>query len=245
MSRRTLVPLRIRAHLAGGVAHAAPWGTALDGLLAAELWAEHKATARHRDEVVPALRDTPHPIDLALPLDRCTSPDGTWHWAATSAYPDGHPAESPDVHYWTGRTDARAMEELTPTLPLTVSDRQGRYRAHRMPLLVTPCPSVTFTAVGDPAAIAAILRPLRAIGKKRSHGEGHVLRWDITPTPDVSWWDAAHLHPDGTLGRPTPAHCLHERPDVVTGGYGTAGLRPPYMHPARQQPLHLPAFLDR
>ena len=29
------VPLLVRAHLAGSVAHAAPWGVALDGLLAA------------------------------------------------------------------------------------------------------------------------------------------------------------------------------------------------------------------
>lgn len=236
----TLVPLLIRAHLAGGIAHASPWGTALDGLLAAELWADHKATARDRGELVPRLQDTDNPTDIDLPLDRCTSPDGTWHWAATSAHPDGPPTDTPDVHYWTGRTDSRALEELTPTLPATLSDRQGRYRARRVSLLVTPCPSVTFSGVGDPTAIAHLLRPLRAIGKKRSHGEGHVLRWEITPTPDVVWWDAAHLHPDGTLGRPTPDHCLHDHPDLLTGGHGTAGLRPPTCTPHASSPCTCP-----
>jgi hypothetical protein len=38
--------------------------------------------------------------------------------------------------------------------------------------------------------------------------------------------------------------CLGGRTDVVDGGRGTAGLRPPYMHPARQHTLRLPALLE-
>ena len=37
-------PLKVRAHLAFGIAQAAPWGIALDGLLASELWARQKAS---------------------------------------------------------------------------------------------------------------------------------------------------------------------------------------------------------
>ena len=50
---------------------------------------------------------------------------------------------------WTGRVDARALEQVATELPKTVSQRQGRYRARRMPLLVTPTTSVTWQAVGD------------------------------------------------------------------------------------------------
>ncbi len=81
------VPLQVRAHLAAGLAHAAPWGVALDGLLAAEIWAEHKATARDAGQIVPGLHDTPNPADLDLPLARCTHGKALWHWAATTAYP--------------------------------------------------------------------------------------------------------------------------------------------------------------
>ena len=237
-----MVALQVRAHLAAGIAHAAPGGISLDGLLAAELWAEHKAAAREAGRPAPGLQDTADPEELELPLARCTSGgDGLWHWAATSAYPHEHTTEVPDIHYWTGRTDARTLEHLTPALPATQSDRQGRYRARYMPLLVTPCTSVSWSAVGDPATITALLSTVSAIGKKRSHGEGHVLCWTVTPTPAVDPWAAAHLHPDGTLGRPTPEACLHHHPAPLTGGYGTAGLRPPYMHPPRQHHLHLPA----
>ena len=41
-------PLTVRAHLAFGIAQAAPWGIALDGLLASELWARQKASCREQ-----------------------------------------------------------------------------------------------------------------------------------------------------------------------------------------------------
>lgn len=104
---------------------------------------------------------------------------------------------------------------------------------------------MVWAAVGNPEAIEALLGGISAIGKKRSQGEGHVLAWEITEAPGLDPWTATHLHPDGTLGRPTPASCLAGHDDVVDGGHGTAGLRPPYMHRARQyHPLHLPALLD-
>lgn len=236
-------PLLVRAHLAGGLAQAAPWGIALDGLLASEIWADHKAERRNAGELTPGLLEMTTPDDLALPLARCTSPDGLWHWAATCAQPEGRPDLPPDVQTWTGRTDSRALEQLTSALPAVMSDRQGRYRARHMPLLVTACSSVLWRAVGDADAVRTLLSGITAIGKKRSHGHGHVLAWEITETTDTDPWAAGHLHPDGTLGRPTPDSCLLGR-TVRNGGRGTAGLRPPYMHPARQHTLHLPALLD-
>jgi CRISPR type IV-associated protein Csf3 len=236
-------PLVVRARLASGIAQAAPWGIAIDGLLAAEMWADRKAKRRDAGELSPRLLDVDTPEDLALPLARCLTPDGLWHWAATCAHPEGRPDVPVDVRYWTGRVDHRALEQLTPHLPNTISDRQGRYRARHMPLLVTPCLTVTWRAVGDAEAIWALLGGITAIGKKRSHGEGHVIGWDVTADPNLDPWTASHLHPDGTLGRPTPPACLAGR-SVVDGGRGTAGLRPPYMHPARRHDLHLPALLD-
>jgi CRISPR type IV-associated protein Csf3 len=238
-----LAPLLIRARLASGVAHAAPWGIALDGLLAAELWAERKAALRDAGQPPPGLADMQHPADLDLPLARCTAAGpGLWHWAATCAFPEGRAVDLPDVRYWTGRLDSRPAEQLARSLPASLPERQGRYRARRMPLLVTVCQSVTWHAVGDAAAITGILGALMAIGKKRSCGEGRVLSWEVTPAP-LNPWRAAHLHPDGTLGRPAPAGCVAGR-TRGDGGCGTAGLRPPYMHPARQRTLRLPAFLD-
>ena len=242
----THVPLRVTAHLAAGLTTASPWGVALDGLLAAQLWADHKTAEHTAGRPTPALLDVDQPPDLPLPLARCTLDPTTWHWTATCAHPTGGPAGlPPDVHWWSGRTDHRTLEHLTPDLPAALPDRRGRWRARRMPLLVTPCTAVVWHAVGDPTAVRALLTDIAAIGKKRATGEGHVTAWTVTPAPDLDLWTAAHLHPDGTLGRPTPPACLTGHPPVLDGGLGTAALRPPHMHPARQQLLHLPALLDR
>lgn len=233
-------PLIVRAHLATGIAHTGPWGIALDGILAAQIWANHKATAPYRRAM-----DSPDPPpDLDLPLARCEVGAPLWHWAATCSYPEDH-ADQIDVRIWTARVDHRDLEQLTVGLPATVSSRQGRYRAHRMPLLVTPTPSVSWRAIGDPAAIHDLLAGITSIGKKRAAGEGHVLGWDVIPAPDLDLVAAAHTHLDHSLGRPCPPACRALLgPDITDGGIGYAGLRPPYMHPAMQHPgLVLPALI--
>lgn len=238
-------PLTIRAHLATGIAQAAPWGIALDGLLAAELWAEHKHHCRSAGQPYTRAMEDPNPPDLALPLARCTPPGGPWHWASTCAYPEPLEGHTHDVQTWTGRTDPRALEQISSYLPKTVSPKQGRYRVHHMPLLVTITPNVTWHAIGDPARITELLTPLRTIGKKHTNGHGQVLRWEITPAQHLDTFTAAHLHPNNTLGRPTPDNCLIGHENITTGGRGTAGIRPPYIHTARQEHLHLPALLDQ
>lgn len=237
------VPLLIRARLSAGIAWAAPWGIALDGLLAAQTWAQRKDDLRAAGTPPAGLAGTPDPEDLALPLARCTAGGGLWHWAATCAFPEGRASVLPEVRYWTGRIDERAAGQMASALPAVLSARQGRYRSRRMPLLVTVCQAVTWHAVGDRAAIAAALDGLMAIGKKRSAGEGHVLSWQVEPA-DLGEWQAGHLHPDGTLGRPVPPQCLAGYPAVARGPLATAGLRPPYMHPARQRELLLPVLAD-
>lgn len=237
------VPLQIRAHLASSAASAAPWGVALDGLLASELWQDRKALRAAQNLPIPYMSDAEVPEDLALPLARCAGAGGDgWHWAATCAFPEG--AAEVDVHHWTSRFDHRAAEQAVGTLPNTVSDRQGRYQARRMPLITTPSPSLVWWAVGDPSRIRELLTPIVAIGKKRSQGEGHILRWEIQAIADLDPWSAAHLHPNSTLGRPTPQACLAGHTIAGDGGPGTAGLRPPYMHPLRQHELLLPASLE-
>lgn len=233
------VPLLVRAQLAAGVATAGAWGISLDGLLAAQLWGQHKQTCREMGGDYVRARDTTDPPDLDLPLARCVPADaGPWHWAATCSYPE-QDFDRVDVRTWTGRTDARAMEQMTATLPKVISDRQGRYRARRMPLLVTVTSTISWSAVGDLQRIRELLEPVVSIGKKRATGEGHVLRWQVQPsnTDPVA---AAHLHPDGTLGRPTPPGCLSLLGDITHGGLGTAGVRPPNMHPGRASTLYLP-----
>ena len=234
-----MVPLRVRAHLASGIACAAPWGIALDGLLAAMVWEPIKAATATAPGYVRAM-DASEPPDLDLPLARCTPAGAPWHWAATCAWAEGH-GEIVDVRYWSGRVDQRELEVAASALPKVVSARQGRYRAHRMPLLVTPTASVTWTCVGERKTITDLLAGVGHIGKKRAAGEGRVLSFDVQDAPELDLFAAAHLHPDASLGRPTPPACLAGRPPTRHGGAAAAGIRPPYVHRARQHQLLLPA----
>ena len=108
-----------------------------------------------------------------------------------------------------------------------------------MPLLVTVTTAVTWRGVGDLSGVSDLLTDITAIGKKRAHGQGRVLHWQVTPLDDVQAWEASHLHPDGTLGRTTPPACLTGH-GVLHAGVGAAGLRPPYAHPSRQHHLARP-----
>jgi CRISPR type IV-associated protein Csf3 len=237
------VPVVVRARLASGIAQAAPWGIALDGLIAAAAWDRRKQELAASGTPALPLADTADPEDLDLPLARCTrGGTGLWHWAATCAYPEGRAADLPDVRYWTARIDERAAGQAAHALPAVLSARQGRYRARRMPLLVTVCGAVSWQAVGDPDAIADTVSGLAAIGKKRSAGEGQILQWQVSVSGREEW-ESGHLHPDGTLGRPCPRACVAGHP-AADRPQATAGLRPPYMHPARQHLLLLPALLD-
>lgn len=233
-------PFVVTARLAHGIAHAAPWTTTLDGLLAAELWADRKAAARDLGDEVPDLDPHREPPDLDLPLARCERGDAQeWHWAATCGYPE--PGAGEEVRTWTGRVDQGSLGQLAEWLPAVVSERQGPYRSRHMPLLVTLTRTLIWRGVGDLAAVRRVLEPVAAIGKKRSQGEGRVLAWEFSAAPDLDPWTAGHLHPDGTLGRPCPDGCLAGAvPCPATGGFGVTGIRPPYIHPLRQVGQHLP-----
>ncbi len=80
------LPIRVTAHLAHGFAVAQPWGIALDGLLASQLWDD--MAAQQID--VPYPSETTNPPDLDLPLGKCQPRDGSpWHWSATCCEPVG------------------------------------------------------------------------------------------------------------------------------------------------------------
>lgn len=233
------VPLQVTAHLAHGFAAAQPWGIALDGILASELWSDHVASS---EEPIAWPSETANPPDLPLPLARCTlaADPRLWHWAATCCQPAG--GHRTEIRYRHQQLDQNAVAALgRDPLPASLPTNQGRYRSRRMPLIVTVCATVTWSAIGDPDALRGLLLPINAIGKKRGHGEGTVTSWEVTPVHRPSW-EAGHLHADGSLGRPCPAECLPAQMQISHPSL--TGLRPPYMHRSRQAPLYLPAFLD-
>jgi CRISPR type IV-associated protein Csf3 len=238
------VPLQVHATLTNGIATSAPWGIALDGLLASVIWQDTKSGLADNDQPVPSCRDNQNPPDLPLPLARCTGAED-WHWSATCAYPTGQPTDlPPEQRLWTTSQDQRALEAITDHLPKNLPDRQGRYRARATPTLVINATALAWQAIGDPTRIEQLLHQLTWIGKRRHTGEGRVAKWTITERPDLDPFTAAHLHPNGDLGRPTPLGCLSGC-DVNDGGVGLAAIRPPNQHPARRRVLVLPVAMER
>lgn len=246
-----MTPMLVMARVAGGVGLDARWGTALDGLLAAAIWAERKAELRGQETATVPLAAQHTPEDLPLPLARCES-GGMWHWAATFAEPVtplGVEEGTSDVRWMHTAFDQRHAGQVADpaALPESIPAHYGRFLKYRLPLVVTLCREVTWRAVGRPAHVKALLDTVTAFGKKRAHGEGHVLRWSVEPfeVPRQQWWDWAHLHyRGGGLGRTAPAECLHDRSGVRSGGFGIGGIRPPYIHPERRAQLMLPVPLD-
>lgn len=229
------VPLDVIAHLAHGLAASLPWGLALDGLLASQLWDDRKPTLDQHGSP-----DNLDPDDLDLPLARCPGDGGhDWHWSATFSTAEPIAPDPVEPRMILHRIDHRDLEHTATALPMHLHDDKGRYRTRWMPILTTLTPTLTWRVVGDPDAIANLLSGICSIGRRRHTGEGVVTRWDITRRPDLDPWAAAHLAPDNTIARPTPAACLQGR-HVTHGGLGWAGIRPPYFSPARARELYLP-----
>lgn len=231
-----VVPLQVTAHLVSGIASGVGWGPALDGLLAARLWAERK---HDRPAGAPRGLDPDHePEDMPLPLARVHYDDG-WYWAATCGWPVAVDPV-PEVRYWASRADQRHLVEMCDQVPKEISETTGRWRSRVMPTSVLMCPRMRWHAVGDPSAVAELLAPVRAIGKRRGTGEGEVLRWDVDRL-DADDLVAAHLDAQGRLARPTPVAVIGDDPRVPCGPVANYGIRPPTMHPSRREVVRLPS----
>jgi len=240
-----MVPLQVTATTPHGVVLSRPWGVALDGLLASVLWHRRKRAAREAGSYLTYRHDHP-PEPLELPLARCGDPDHDcdWHWMATFAdlHPHTDSTLEPDIRWRTSRTDRQRLQHLATVIgSQVVSDRSGRYQRRVIPVMAHPATTLTWRALGDPDTIRDLLAELRSIGKHRGVGEGLVTHWEVAETPDVTEWVAGHEHHPGVLGRTVPVRCLCNSPTSKTGPFGTASVRPPYVHPGSRTPAYQPA----
>ncbi|QCO29017.1 hypothetical protein [Mycobacteroides abscessus] len=238
-----MIPVLVVAATPHGIVLSRPWGIALDGLLASVIWHRRKRAATESGHLL-TYHPEHTPEDIELPLARCGEPDRDlhWHWLATFA--DLHPTarDIPDVRWRTSRTNRSRLQQLAPVIGArVVTDRRGRYQRRVIPVTARPATHVSWRAVGDPDQIRDLLTDLPSIGKHRGTGEGVVAQWDVTETPDVSWWSAGHEHEPGILGRTAPLRCLDEHPNLQLGPPGNAPIRPPYLHPATRTLVNHPA----
>lgn len=226
-------PVTITAALRTGVCLNPPYGLDLAGLLATRMRrqrdGQRAATGPYAHDPQPD-STVEDPADLDLPLS--IAHDGRdWSWLASCAIlPDPLPDLEPRFHYrvsdtdWASRAAHRPLPQILPSA--------GSYRDMMLPAPVLPVTTLTWRAVGDPAAVAALLDPVWAVGKRRATGEGRVLGWQVTPGPageDPLRW--AYVGQDGQILRPIMAGVAeHLGVDYELGWYAR---RPPSWHPDR------------
>lgn len=229
------VPFEVRADLQTGAGWDLPYGLDLAGMIAAHLRRVEKQQRETEGTLVTSpMKDTTEEVvyDLALPLSRCTT--GTdWHWAATCAIPVA-PQEDPEPRTLYRVTDS-AWSERAANRPLPYfSPKAGPYRDVMMSAPIITCSAIVWRGIGDVAAVHAAVRPIRSIGRRRSVGEGKVLRWTVREVaPDDP---GRYVHAEGLdILRPCPTECA----DALTIPHrvGLYAIRPPSWHPDRLSEL--------
>lgn len=236
----------------------------LDGLLAAVL--RQTIGQGEPGSLVDGGLDQPNPVDWSLPLTVCEPEPGSqlWHWAASNVQLHDHDGPLtdrvltdwtdgiPDVHRLSTRLDETRAVHTAVRIPVDAGGNRGRFRKRITPVLTIPAVRAVWTGIApDPSVVFDLLVSVPAIGARRSRGEGTVTGWVLTTFPDVTdpvdqhvW---AHTDPvHHALTRPVPMSCVETLPVGVGGPWtpGSAGVRPPLFHPARQTLLAIPTTPD-
>jgi hypothetical protein len=164
-------PFRVRAYTPAGFAAADPWSPALDGILAYQVLREQLG------EEAFALGQTGHlpVVDPDLPLLReAEEESGQWWWCCSAPR---YTAAGVWLRYYHRRFDAHFAEQYTAARKVLTS--AGPFKQYRVPSRVVLAPVVEWHAIGDPDAVARLLRGVSHIGAGRGRGLGRVVRWEV------------------------------------------------------------------
>lgn len=188
-----MMPMQITAYVAGSIALARPEDLALDGLLSYQLLRRHfkdefyylpdpkqclyfaRIPLEMRGEPSPLMREMPTGAKWMVPSEGLLD-ESLWYWACSSAQID---VKGRETQYWNKRFDTQAS--LSDHIDFggkveKILIEQGRYKAYHMPLPTLVCDKVTWYAYGDMEKVADLLTGIAAIGKKRSYGNGNVIK---------------------------------------------------------------------
>lgn len=238
-------PMQITASVAGSIALARPEDLSLDGLLTTQVLHSHYGEDFYtlldpKERLVFTrlpleMRGYPSPLVAHLQTgglwyDRASGAkdESFWYWACSRTQIE---IKGRDTQYWNKRFDTQAALSDHIDFGVRVQKiiiEQGQFKAYHMPLPTLVCDRIVWYACGDVEQVAQLLQPLAAIGKKRSQGNGMVLRWEVEGVPeDYSEWK------DGTLMRALPGPCVDTEKIIPLDMQYTA-FRAPQWHPMNQ-----------
>lgn len=115
------------------------------------------------------------------------------------------------------------------------STSEGSEKNYDLPLYLRTTSAIAWYAVGDTCGVRELLAGCTGIGKKRSHGWGQVLRWEVQEVEqDWHLWGS-----NNQLMRPMPVRLIP--PDRVDGAFVLQwGWRPPAWLAANQELCVMP-----
>lgn len=219
-----MIPIRITAHIVGGIIFHPAEGLTIDGPLA---WA---AALERLGE------DAFVQVDNAEMARRTAEPDpgvplavhregNLWLYSASLAELDGY--HGTDLRHWNKRFDDAFAQAYYDAIDLgrsaKVQMNSGEFKSYHQPIYVEAVERLIWYAIGDPDEVRRLLTDhITHIGKKHNRGYGIVAAWDVEPWdgPADRWlW-----REDGTPARAIPTTML----DDWRGEVAWAGFRPPY-----------------
>ena len=166
-------PLVVTAHMAepvvttDAVIH-------LDGVLA---WGAFRAYERRRDRPPLPPMTSAACVDFTIPLATWRFGD-VWGWCASAAQWPVQTIRS--TEYVRRKPPEHEYKQYTSAGRYDIA--LGPAKAHNKPITTSFCRTLTWYALGDRDAVAALLRDVTAIGKLVGHGHGVVMRWEVDET---------------------------------------------------------------
>lgn len=141
-------------------------------------------------------------VDQVMPLEQMEVA-GHWYWATSSpVYTYASEYTAKFRKRWTPGTDTPMPAWGKRKAKWTGSE--GAEKNYDLPAYVRVTDQVSWYCRGDRYAVAHILQGCTGIGKKRSHGHGQIVRWEVVEVQE-DW----HLFgKDQVLMRPIPAEAL-------------------------------------
>lgn len=186
---RVVEPLRIVAHLDGGIALKHP--PHLDALLA--------AVVARRARAIPPLPGDPQGIEIPVQREL----QGRFHMVSDGLFL----VEERETRYKNGRAPwveyARMGNKKITSVKIDMGQDKSMRRPYSMALLEGD--AITWWALGDHDMIADLLHDVRYIGKYANTGKGRVTRWEIERVD--SWhasWNGFPVLADGKPLRSLP-----------------------------------------
>lgn len=108
----------------------------------------------------------------------------------------------------------------------------GGEKSYDLPLYLRDPARIDWYCNGDPALIEAALEGCAGLGKKRGHGHGQVIKWEVCEADDDY-----HLWRNGILMRPVPVGTVDRVADFAIREWG---WKPPYWTPLNRLRCAMP-----